>query len=151
MVHKVQNQVPMMGHKIMEEAVPGFWRHRWPFVYLQKRFDFHSFFPCSHLSRCEAGPGGKRVALSLPGRWALKSCASASPEEKPTSHSKWEKQTYHLSYIKSVRLNREANNLQHSRCCFRQIWPLVTLIMFVQSVHKLSKTTEQMPFAKKYT
>lgn len=29
-----------------------------------------TLFPCSHMSRCEAGPGGKRVALSRPGRWA---------------------------------------------------------------------------------
>lgn len=39
-----------------------------------------TLFPCSHMSRCVAGPGGKRVALSRPGRWGLESCASANPE-----------------------------------------------------------------------
>lgn len=67
-----------------------------------------TLFPCSHMSRCEAGPGGKRVALSWPGRWALESCASASPKEGPTSHGHWEKHKHHLFYIKSVRLNAES-------------------------------------------
>lgn len=44
-----------------------------------------TLFPCSHTGRCEAGPGGKRVALSRPERRALQSCASASPGEGPTS------------------------------------------------------------------
>lgn len=67
-----------------------------------------TLFPCSHTSRCVAGPGGKRVALSQPGRWALESCASANPEEGPTSHGHWEKHKHHLFYIKSVRLNKES-------------------------------------------
>lgn len=67
-----------------------------------------TLFPCSHMSRCEAGPGGKRVALSRPGRWALESCASASPDEGPTSHGHWDEHKHHLFYIKSVRLNKES-------------------------------------------
>lgn len=92
-----------------------------------------TLFPCSHTGRCEAGPGGKRVALSRPGRWAPESCASANPEEGPTSHGHWEKHRHHLFYIKSVRLNKEANNLQLSGSRFSQIWSSAFLIMFVQN------------------
>lgn len=87
-----------------------------------------TLFPCSHMSRCEVGPGGKIVALSRPGRWALESYASANPDEGPTSHDHWGEHKHHLFYIKSVRLNKEGNNLQLSRCHFSQIWPPGTVI-----------------------
>lgn len=102
------------------------------------------------MSRCEAGPGGKRVALSQPGWWALESCASANPEEGSTSHSHWEKHKHHLFYIKSVRLNKEANNLQHLRWHFSQIWPSLPLIMLVKVVFKQGRGTQQAHFAKKF-
>lgn len=80
-----------------------------------------TLFPSSHTSRCNAGRGGKRVALFWPGWWALESCASASPEEGSTSHSHWERHKDHLFYIKSVRLNTEVNNPRCLRRRFSQI------------------------------
>lgn len=44
-----------------------------------------TLFPRSHTGRCEAGPGGKRVALSRHEQRVLQLCASASPGEGPTS------------------------------------------------------------------
>lgn len=102
------------------------------------------------MSRCEEGCGGKRVALSQPGRWALESCASANPDEVPTSHDHWGQHRHHLFYIKSHRLNKEANNLQLSRWSFSQIWPSATLIMLVKTVFKLSRGSGRIPFAKKF-
>lgn len=61
------NQALVMGRKIMKEAVPRLWRHPWPFS-IYRRGLISTLFPCSHMSRCGAGPGSKRVALSRPGR-----------------------------------------------------------------------------------
>lgn len=98
-------------------------------------------FPCSHSNRCEAGPGGKRVALFGPGQSVLESCASACAEEEPTSHSHWERHKTDLFYITAVRINTVVRSLQCSRSTVSRIWASVTLITIIESVLNWARGT----------
>lgn len=95
---------------------------------------FPLFFPCSHTSRCEEGSGGKRVALSpdLDGEhWSH--VLLPIPAKGPQASAIEAKHRHHLFYIKSVRLNKEANNLQLTRCILAQNWRLATLVVLVKT------------------